>query len=176
MPDPSDRALHDADVGNLLEKVRCFISDLPTPSPDGGWAPVTRADRDTLCEIFDDIINLRWGPDADMDRPIEFKIVDRNTHHFIWPYALPYILPDSEADRRFEDLLSLLSFTVGDIQSLMRIQALRRAQTEGTADPPAAAPEVQPSADEDPEALQLRLWDDHTPDQSSSSSPPSDPA
>lgn len=49
---------------------------------DGGWAPVTERDLEQLYTIMMRIIEMKWGPDPDGDRPINWKIIDRTR---FWP-------------------------------------------------------------------------------------------
>jgi hypothetical protein len=73
----------------LLDKITRFILNTRV-SLDGGWAPVTKVEFETLNGIIQALIDVKWGPDADGDRPINYKLIDRtrfeSDHFFLLPY------------------------------------------------------------------------------------------
>ena len=60
---------------------------------NGGWAKITHKDMADLHAIIQSIIDLKCEPDPDGDRPIEYALVDRQTHRFEidpWLLTMPY--------------------------------------------------------------------------------------
>jgi len=58
----------------------------------GGWAPVVDGDVSDLYGIVREIVELKWGPDEDGDRPIDVHLIDRTrfepSHFLRVPYDL----------------------------------------------------------------------------------------
>jgi len=49
---------------------------------DGGYAPVEPEDWDQLHKIINCLINAKWMADPDGDRPINYRLVNRNYHQY----------------------------------------------------------------------------------------------
>ena len=77
-----------SDKTKLLAKIESFLTTRSLS--DGGWAPVSKEDFDSLDEIFSELIDAKWGADPDGDRPINFKLIDRTRfepdHFDLYPY------------------------------------------------------------------------------------------
>ena len=48
---------------------------------EGSWAPVTDEDMDGLHDIIERLIELKFEEDCDGDHPVEWKLINRTTHH-----------------------------------------------------------------------------------------------
>lgn len=79
----------------LLERISEFLSE-KHKSKDDGYAPVSQEDYFDLYDIFEKLIEAKWGPDADGDYPVETLIINR--HERRWPTfkRLPYSHKDMD--------------------------------------------------------------------------------
>lgn len=76
----------DVELIRLIEK---FLRN-HRESDGGGWAPVTGEDWEDLHNVIDKLVELKWDPDCDNDLPIEFQLINRNTHHRMAYTPVPY--------------------------------------------------------------------------------------
>lgn len=74
---------------NLLMLIEKFLQKR-RESDGGGWSPVTGEDWEDLHNIIDLLIEAKWDPDCDNDLPIEFFLINRNTHHRMSYAPVPY--------------------------------------------------------------------------------------
>lgn len=63
----------------FLERVQRWLAK-PKVESEGGWAKVSDEDFIELHRLVDGLIQARWGQDEDGDLPVEFTLVNRNTH------------------------------------------------------------------------------------------------
>jgi len=70
----------------------------------GGYAPVSQEEIDTLCNIVQSLIELKYQPDPDGDVPVEFTIVDRTQYERLGYGPIPYI---DKANTEKEQLLAV---------------------------------------------------------------------
>ena len=86
----------------LNSKLDKFLETYRESTSGGGWAPVTKEDKEQLNEVLYALLEAKFGRDADGDLPVQFNIVDRNkfepNHFFNIPYSYDI------ADRKQEGL------------------------------------------------------------------------
>ena len=91
---------------------------------DSGWAEVTTEDRDQLHELFRAIIEAKFEPDDDGDSPIEFILVNRNTHqrmHFC-PMMYPRLNKGLEGAMRILNVASMnMSIASGQLDKAVGV-------------------------------------------------------
>ena len=97
----------------------------------GGFALVTEQDYDQLNEIIDTLVALKWSPDPDGDRPINWKLIDRTKfepmHYFPVPYE--HKMQDiHEQNGRLDTLLSNVSLATEALNTTLKIMRLRKGK------------------------------------------------
>lgn len=93
----------------------------------GGWAPVTVPDFRMLRDLIGMLIEAKWGEDADGDRPINFRLIDRTTFEPLHFHPVHYghnINTKEEADKYLAEHLSNLETAVDGVNRAMRVQRL----------------------------------------------------
>ncbi len=75
-------------------------------SDGGGWAPVSEDDIENLYDIAERLEELKYGADADGDRPIQYNFVDRTKYYSSSYRHIPYIVHPSEGGDNLEDVLN----------------------------------------------------------------------
>ena len=120
-------------VNALLLRMRNFLKG-QSVSLDGGWAIVTEADMKEFNELVQGMVELRFGEDADRDRPVNFRLVDRTRFEPMHYWPLRY---EHEAET-MDDLLEImhlaemnLGIATSRFQSLWKILEYRRKEKKG---------------------------------------------
>lgn len=115
-------------------------------SEAGGWAKITNDDVTKLEEIIRLLIEAKCKPDSEGERPIEFMLINRRTHHSMNYCALPYdawirhddadLPPPATADEIMDLAMLNLGLASGDVtqqyrqQRHDRTEAAQRAKSE----------------------------------------------
>ena len=84
---------------NLKRMIAKFLAECR--ESDGGYAPVTESDMEQLEAIIAILVSTKFEPDPDGDFPVEWKLINRNTHHGMHYRPVPYSLdagPESALD------------------------------------------------------------------------------
>lgn len=99
---------------------------------DSGWAEVTQEDKVGLDMILFNLIDLKFGKDADGALPIEIRYIDRNTHQRMHYFAIPYPHKSTtkEIARAAQSACVNLSLAQGEVDMLVRL--LVEEMEEGT--------------------------------------------
>lgn len=111
--DPVERA---QGMASFLGRLNTFFSTFVEGDGDD-FAPVSNDDLSELYGIFRDIVELKWGGDADGDLPINFALVDRNRGKLI-----SEILPHDPRDR---DLEGKTQEEIDEIMNTFHMQIMR---------------------------------------------------
>lgn len=77
---------------NLKNMIEGFLKD--RRESDGGYAPVTEADMNRLDGIIATLVALKFDEDPDDDRPVVWRLINRNTHQGMHYRPVPYSLDD----------------------------------------------------------------------------------
>ena len=131
-------------------------------SDGGGWAKITTDDVTQLEDIVQALIKAKCHPDDDGDRPIEFMIINRRTHHSMPYCALPYDawirghhddeddLPQQPTDDEIMDLAMLnLELATNDVNRMYRLRRSERMHTKNEPEKSQAKAPAGPDAGSD---------------------------
>lgn len=80
----------DRDPREELQKAIDLFLANRRESDSGGYAPVLNRDIELLHHIIEKLVELKFQPDCDNDYPIEWDVIDRNTHHRSHFFPIPY--------------------------------------------------------------------------------------
>lgn len=91
---------------------------------DGGWAQVTSTDLLFLNGIITQLLVEKFQEDSDGDLPVEFNIINRNTHQKVHYLPVPYTHPATvkEMMRRLSITQTNIQIAVNDLRA--SVQAL----------------------------------------------------
>ncbi len=114
----------------IPDKVRQAILSLleERRESDGGYALVTDEDMVRFHAVMDALIVEKWGSDADGDRPMQYKLIDRTKY---WPMHFDPVLyahPGcSEQERReaFRERLANLQSAAEDVDRHLRVDEMK---------------------------------------------------
>ncbi len=70
---------------------------------DGGYAPCSKEEQLEFYKLLNAIIEAKFAPDCDGDLPIEYTIVNRNTHERLHFLPMPYYF-DADRDQLLKAL------------------------------------------------------------------------
>ena len=90
---------------------------------DGRYAKISQEDMDCLYEILYTLRELKCEKDSDGDIPLEFRVIDRNTHESSNFFATRYTHTLHSAEERKRELslrLANLNMATHSIEQLIR--------------------------------------------------------
>lgn len=98
----------DPTLGKLLDK---FLAERRESTDGDGWAQITDEDLGALHDVLECLVEMKCEGDADGDRPIEWDLTNRRTHHRMHYRPVPYShrLNDLEGEEEVDGKLKLLS-------------------------------------------------------------------
>ena len=94
----------------LMEYIYGFLAE--HRDSDGGWAPVTEQDLVQLDAIICLLIEAKWSPDTDGDRPISYRIVDRTREELPQALVLPLIRGAAGTEEAWDRYIDLAATNV----------------------------------------------------------------
>lgn len=77
----------DPTLGKLLDQ---FLAERRESTDGGGWAQITDDDLRALHDVLECLVEMKCEGDADGDRPIEWDLTNRRTHHRMRYRPIPY--------------------------------------------------------------------------------------
>ncbi len=87
-----------------VERLREFVS--ARSESTGGWAPVGKDDLNTIGEILNDLLHLKYEMDPDGDISVDFRLRDKTKTESSHFHALPRIDSDTSS---IDDMLYYFS-------------------------------------------------------------------
>lgn len=100
----------------LSKNIKKFLKERRVSS-GGGWAPVTDDDMDLFHEIISGLIEAKWGQDADGDRPMQYKLIDRTKYRPMHYFSVPYGHRDGCREEEFDNAMTNLSMAMEAIRT-----------------------------------------------------------
>jgi hypothetical protein len=103
---------------DLQQAIDTFLEE--RRESNGGWAPVTHEDMAQLHSIINLLIEKKWAENDGGNLPVEYRMVDRNKEHFIWPCMLPYTHTDHTESPLEENVRAdLLVHAISNLSNLL---------------------------------------------------------
>ena len=97
-------------------RIKTFLKER-RESNGGGWAPVTDEDMEQFHEVIYALIEAKWGADADGDRPMEYKLIDRTRYKSLHYFPIPYGHKDGKREEEFDNAITNLSMAMESVRT-----------------------------------------------------------
>lgn len=102
--------------GEVYVNIEKFLKER-RESNGGGWAPVTDEDMELFHAVLYSLIEAKWGADADGDRPMEYKLIDRTQYRPLHYFPIPYGHKDGKREEEFDNTITNLSMAMESVRT-----------------------------------------------------------